>query len=45
MEVVDGRSIRVGSDDLERRDAKGHIFQADILIKGPFDLERPNSAG
>ena len=44
MEVVGGRSIRVGSDDLERWDAKGNIFQADILMKGPFDLERPNSA-
>ena len=40
-------SVPMTLSDLERRDARGHIFQADFLnnTRIPFDVERPNSAG
>ena len=38
-----GRSIRVGSSDLERLDAKGQISVGlSIIMHKPFDLEPPN---
>jgi len=39
-------SVPMTLSDLERRNARGHFFQADLLnARIPFDLERPISAG
>jgi len=40
-------SVPMTLSDLETRETRGPIFQADLLSKThvPFDLERPNSAG